>query len=215
MIDSDMDSMTWWNQKLRGFYSVLDRDDPALALALLSSSRVMQVRKKPASRSEIEAIGATARRLTAQVGATLIVNDDIALAHWLGADGVHLGQRDLDLETARSRTDLLIGVSTHDLDQLRAAVNGGADYVAYGPIFPTKTKDHPEPVVGLDGLRAAIEVAGDTPVVAIGGLGGEHARDVASAGAAAMCSISWVNNSSDPRGRAREIAEAWGVVRLT
>lgn len=205
--------MTWWSKKLRGFYCVLDRDDRQLALALLASSRVMQVRKKPSDPVEYEALATMAREITAKIGATLIVNDDLDLAHRVGADGVHLGQGDLDLNEARQRTDLIIGVSTHNIEQLLSAIAGGADYVAYGPVFPTSTKPHPEPTVGLEGLRDAVKRAGSTPVVAIGGLGGEHARDVHAAGAAALCSISWVNNSHDPRGRARQIAEAWGVVR--
>lgn len=207
--------MSWWRRKLRGFYSVLDRDDGDLARALLSASRVMQVRKKPASPAELEAIATTARRVTALLNATLIVNDDIDLAHRVRADGVHLGQEDLDLATARYRTDLLIGISTHNLEQLAAAVDGGADYVAFGPIFATKTKTDHEPAVGLDGLAAAVELAGDTPVVAIGGLTGEHAQQIADIGAAAMCSISWVNNAADPRSRARDIARAWGQVRTS
>ena len=205
--------MSWWGGKLRGFYSVLDRDDPALARALLSASRVMQVRKKPASPAELEAIARTARRITAQLGATLIVNDDIHLAHRVGADGVHLGQDDLPLSRARRRTDLLIGISTHDLDQLDAAVRGGADYVAFGPIMATRTKASPEPVVGLEGLAAAVKRAGSTPVVAIGGLTGEHAAAVAATGAAALCAISWVNDAADPGARARELARPWGTVR--
>lgn len=205
--------MTWWAKKLRGFYSVLDRDDHDLALALLASSRVMQVRKKPADRAELEALVRLAREITAEVGASLIVNDDLDLAHRVGADGVHLGQGDMPLREARRRTDLVIGVSTHDLAQLNAAVAGGADYVAYGPVFATRTKADPDPTVGLEGLAAAVEAAGEVPVVAIGGLTGEHAAAVAATGAAAMCSISWVNNSDDPRGRARQLAEAWGIVR--
>lgn len=207
--------MTWWTKKLRGFYSVLDREDRSLALALLRSSRVMQVRKKPSTAVEILGIARLARRVTAQVNATLIVNDDLELAKEVGADGVHLGQGDLDLETARRRTDLILGVSTHDLDQLRAAVAGGADYVAFGPVFPTRTKSNPDPVVGLDALREAVAAAGSTPVVAIGGLTAEHAAGVAATGAAALCSISWVNDSPDPASRARQIADAWGMTRTS
>jgi thiamine-phosphate pyrophosphorylase len=205
--------MSWWRRKLHGFYAVLDRPDRALALDLLSSARVMQVRKKPAAPEELRKIAALGRELTALLNATLIINDDLELANDIRADGLHLGQTDIPLREARRHSDLIIGISTHNLAQLDAAVEEGADYVAYGPVFPTRTKADPDAVVGLDGLAAAVERAGDIPVVAIGGITGDNARAVAATGVAAACAISWVNDSAEVRSRARRIASEWGLVR--
>lgn len=207
--------MSWWRRKLHGFYAVLDRDDRDLGIALLGAARVLQVRKKPAGPGELEALATLARQLTAEIGAaTLIVNDDLELAEHIGADGVHLGQRDMPLAEARGRTDMIIGVSTHSLEQLDEAVSGGADYVAFGPVFETRTKQNPEPTVGLELLAQAVERAGEVPVVAIGGITGDNIADVAATGVAAACSIGWVNDSKDPAARARQIAEPFGRLRI-
>jgi len=111
------------------------------------------------------------RQAARDVGATFIVNDrcDVALA--AQADGVHLGQGDLPLSLARGlmSPDQLIGISTHTVDQVREATVGGADYVGFGPIFPTASKADHEPVVGVEGLRQA-RLLTPLPMFAIGGL---------------------------------------------
>jgi len=200
---------------IRGFYAVLDRDDEALARALLASgARVLQVRIKPKQRradaAEIVKVGRMARRLCDELGAALVINDrfDIALA--VGADGVHLGQRDLPIEVVRPLVGdrLSIGVSTHDLAQVRAACAAGADYLGFGPVFATTTKEDADPVQGLAGLRAAVAAAGGRPVVAIGGITPEHAAAVYAAGAAAICAIGAVNDAPDVRATARQMAAA-------
>ncbi|MBL9017887.1 MAG: thiamine phosphate synthase [Myxococcales bacterium] len=194
---------------IRGFYAVLDRDDEALCRALLASgARVLQVRIKPATTSgQIARAARMARRLCTEHGAALVVNDraDIALA--VGADGVHLGQTDVPLERARKHVGdrLWIGVSTHDLAQVRAAVAGGADYLGFGPVFPTTTKQNPDPVQGVEGLRAAVAAAGGVPVVAIGGITPAHAAEVYGAGASAICAIGAVIGSADVAAAARAL----------
>lgn len=174
---------------------------------------MLQTRRKPATPRELEALARLGRQVTAEVGALLVVNDDVDLANRVGADAVHLGQGDLPIARARRRTDLVIGVSTHTRAQLAVALAAGADYVAYGPVFATTTKADPEPEVGLDGLRAAVELAGDTPVVAIGGITGARIAEIFATGAAASCAISWVNDAADPVARGRDLAGPWGRVR--
>lgn len=199
---------------VRGFYAVLDRDDEALARSLVGAggARILQLRIKPRggalpSVRELLRAGAMAQRVCREVGAAFVVNDRLDVALALGADGVHLGQTDLPLAEARTIAGgrLQIGVSTHDLAQVRAAVTGGADYLGFGPVFATSTKVDPDPVQGLEGLRAAVVAAGATPVVAIGGVTPLHARALYEAGAAAICAISAVNEAADVGAAARAL----------
>lgn len=198
---------------LRGFYAILDRDDPALAEVLVSPSgagaRILQIRMKPASSAATLAAARRALPICRRHGALLIVNDRVDLALAAGADGVHLGQDDLPLERARLTTNLIVGVSTHDLGQVTAAVAAGADYLGFGPVFETGTKLNPDPVKGIQGLTRAVIVAGAMPVVAIGGIAPENVAAVRSAGAAAACAISAVNRASDPGRAGREIGAPW------
>jgi thiamine-phosphate pyrophosphorylase len=199
-----------------GFYAVLDRDDPALARALVGEARVLQVRIKPAAgpvdAGELVRVARMARRICDDAGAALIVNDRVDVALAVDADGVHLGQTDLPIEDARRiAPDLWIGVSTHNLAQVRAASEAGADYLGFGPVFATTTKANPDPVQGLEGLRAAVAAATGRPVVAIGGITAATAGEVYRTGAQAICAIGAVNGARDPRDAARQIARGRGM----
>ena len=194
---------------ISGFYAVLDRDDEELARALVSEARVLQVRIKPASgaagAAELVRIARMARRICDAAGAALIVNDRLDVALAADADGVHLGQTDLPLAAARRISgDLCLGFSTHNPDQVRAAVAAGADYLGFGPVFATTTKANPDPVQGLEGLRAAVAAASGRPVVAIGGITPDRAPELYAAGATALCAISAVNQARDVRDTARQ-----------
>lgn len=197
---------------IRGFYAVLDRDDEQLARQLLSVARVLQLRIKPETpvpAGELVRIARRARAWCDEAGAALIINDRIDVALAAGADGVHLGQTDLPLRAAKKIAGALwVGISTHDLHQVRVARAGGADYLGFGPIFQTRTKRDPDPVQGLTGLRAAVKVAEDLPIVAIGGITAEHARGIYEAGAAALCAISAVNDAPDVTAAARAMSPA-------
>lgn len=186
----------------RGFYAVLDRDDEQLARMLIAQggARILQVRIKPALADEIIRVGHMARRICTELGAALVINDRVDIALTVGADAVHLGQTDLPIAEARriAGTRLAYGISTHNLQQVRAAVAEQPDYIAYGPVFSTTTKLDPDPVVGLEALRSAVQVAGDIPVVAIGGITPSDARDIYAVGASSICAISAVNHAKDP-----------------
>lgn len=195
---------------LRGFYAVLDRDDEPLARALLSSgARILQVRlKSKDARVGSDAIlraARMARTVCNEYGAALVINDRVDLALLAGADGVHLGQSDMPVASARaiSQGRLWIGLSTHDLEQVRDALATKADYIGYGPVFATTTKHNPDPTQGLDALRAAVVAAGATPVVAIGGITQDQAAAVYATGASAICAISAVNAARDRVAAAR------------
>ena len=123
----------------------------------------------------------------------ILINDRADIALMSGADGVHVGQDDLPPQALRGLRDLrVIGLSTHSLDQLRAALDEPADYFAIGPVFETSSKANADPVVGIEGVRAAaamLRVDG-RPLVAIGGITPENAPDVFVAGAASVAMIS-------------------------
>jgi thiamine-phosphate pyrophosphorylase len=190
-----------------GFYAVLDRDDEQLARTLVSVARVLQIRIKPGSAAEILRVARMARRICTDAGAMLVVNDRVDLALAAAADGVHLGQRDLPIAEARRLAPrLVIGVSTHDVGQVERAVAAGADYLGFGPIFATRTKENPDPVQGIAGLRAAVAAARGTPIVAIGGIEPASAREVYAAGASAICAIRAVNHAADVGAAARAFA---------
>lgn len=193
--------------RLRGFYAILDRDDAKLARDLVGpgGARVLQIRIKPGDARTQLAVARMARPICDEAGALLIVNDRIDVALAARADGVHLGQTDLPLADARRiAPGMIIGVSTHDVVQVEAAA--GADYLGFGPVFATRTKQNPEPVQGLAGLRAAVAAARGTPIVAIGGIEPQAVSDIYSAGATAICAIRSVNEAVDPILAARSFA---------
>jgi len=133
----------------------------------------------------------------------LIMNDRADICIAAGYDGVHVGQEDLSAEGARMviGPDRIVGVSTHNLDQLREADAGPADYIAYGPVFPTTGKKNPDQLVGLEGLRAA-RAATKKPLVAIGGITRGNVKSVFEAGVECVAVIS--DLLSSPRKAAEE-----------
>ncbi len=168
---------------------------------------LFQYRDKQGSARKIQEISAALveRLAVAAGGARLIVNDRADVAAIVGAGGVHVGQEDLPVEAARKilGSGLWVGVSTHNLEQLRAADATSADYIAVGPIFATGTKLNPDPVVGLEFLRSARGIT-RKPLVAIGGITVESASDVYRAGADSVAVIRDLMAAGDPASRARE-----------
>ena len=124
------------------------------------------------------------RKVALDAGVTFIVNDRCDLALAVDADGVHLGQGDLPLDLARKvlGPEKLIGISTHNPDQVQEAAAGKPDYLGFGPIFKPGSKQDHDPVVGLEGLRAMRRLT-SLPVFAIGGIQIEQAGEVMRAGA--------------------------------
>lgn len=153
---------------------------------------LVQLREKHLAPREFYREAEAALRVARAAGVRLIINDraDIALA--LGADGVHLGQDDLPPEAARRLLGpaAIIGFSTHNIDQATTAARLPIDYIAIGPVFATSSKENPDPVVGLEGLRRVRGRIDQMPLVAIGGITDQNARSVFESGADAVAVIS-------------------------
>lgn len=182
----------------------------ALADAYLAGgARFIQIRSKQAGSAAFlgmcEDLVARARK----AGAAVIVNDRADIAKLSAADGVHVGQDDLDPASARRILGgaAIVGVSTHSAHQIRAAAGMAVDYIAVGPIFGTSTKDTGYPGVGTAFVSEAVGILRRadcaTPIVAIGGITLERAPEVMEAGAASVAVISDLLSTGDPEARVR------------
>lgn len=149
--------------------------------------------------------------ISAQAGALFIVNDHCDIAEAAGADGVHLGQDDLPIEEARKVVGRgkIIGISTHSRDQALAAEKAGADYIGFGPIFPTATKDagSARQVEAIEIIRQTVSI----PIIAIGGIHHGNVRDVIKAGADGVAVISAILSAPDLKQAAAEMVRLVGI----
>jgi thiamine-phosphate pyrophosphorylase len=160
--------------------------------------RLFQYRDKRATMKEAYEQALALRQAATEAGARLIVNDRCDLAMAVKADGVHLGQDDLPIGDARRvlQAKMIIGISTHTAAQVREAAALKPDYIGFGPIFRTSTKADHDPVVGLDGLRAARALT-TLPIFAIGGITADSVGEILAAGADGVAVISAVLNAPD------------------
>lgn len=164
-------------------------------------ARVVQLREKHLPAREFYAEASEALKVARRFDARLIVNDRVDLALALGADGVHVGQDDLPPESVRELLGArkVVGFSTHNVEQAVAAARLPLDYVAVGPVFGTSSKENPDPVVGLEGVRRVrAEVGRTVKLVAIGGITAELAPSVIEAGADSVAVIGALVNTQDP-----------------
>jgi thiamine-phosphate pyrophosphorylase len=153
--------------------------------------RFLQYRDKEAADEVVLERAAFLRTIFPPSDSCLILNDRVPLVSTARYDGIHVGQEDLSPSQTRATLgpDVLIGVSTHGEGQLRSAADGPADYLAIGPVFATASKQDPDPVVGLDGVRAARAMTAK-PLVAIGGITRSNCAAVIQAGADSVAVIS-------------------------
>ena len=161
---------------------------------------LIQLREKRASPREFFQDAREALSIAHAAGIKLVINDRVDIAMAVGADGVHLGQTDMPVEAARRLLgdQSIIGFSTHNLNQVEEAVRWPIDYLAFGPIFPTATKEHPDPIVGLHQLPQIKGAAGSLPLVAIGGISADKVREVLISGADSVAVISAVLKGANP-----------------
>jgi len=201
--------------KISGLYVISDTTrsngrthEEVVAAAVAGGAKLIQLREKALPARELYPVALRLRELTRKAGALFIINDSVELALVSDADGVHLGQDDMPVEAARKLLgpDRVIGVSTHSLEQALSAEREGADYIGFGPVFPTSTKDAGE-AKGLDALRE-IRSRTKIPIVAIGGIDKGNAGGVIAAGADAVAVISAVTMAEDIREAVEKLAGA-------
>ena len=179
-----------------------------LDACLRAGVRLVQFREKNSPARELIAKGNAFADRCREAGALLIVNDRVDVALAIGADGVHLGQDDLPVEDARRiAPELLVGASSHDLDEALAAQKSGATYVNIGPIFDTQTKDVPTGVVGpamIDTIRPHLNI----PFTCMGGLKTHNLHEVVSRGTRRVAVVTAVTAAPDVKAAARELRQA-------
>lgn len=192
---------------LSGLYVLLDPSvSPDRSLqdilqdAATAGARIFQYRNKTASMKSAYAEALPLRKLARALGVLFIVNDRCDLALAVDADGVHLGQGDLPLSLGRRimGPDKLIGISTHNHQQVVAATAGRPDYLGFGPIFKPASKTDHDPVVGIEGLQT-IRALTPLPIFAIGGITRDTVEQVICAGANGVAVISAILKASDIR----------------
>jgi thiamine-phosphate pyrophosphorylase len=204
----------------RGLHVLAD-DDPRWPRDPVEQARaaceggapVIQLRAKHAPDRQVLEWARAIRALTTRAGARFVLNDRFDLALLADADAVHLGQGDLapDALPLEARKRLAVGRSTHTTAQLEAARDEDVDYVAFGPIFGTTSKDSEYSARGLDALTEASRLAEPRPLVAIGGIEARHLSALREAGADGFAVISLIAAAPDPAARTRELVAGFAA----
>ena len=197
-------------------YLVLDRElcEPlgmveTARLAVAGGVTLVQLRDKTASTERMIETGRALKTALAGTGVPLIVNDDVEAAIAIDAEGLHVGQDDLDVATARRLIgpDRILGLSVETEALAAAADPRLVDYVGVGPVFATSTKPGHKAPVGLTGLARLVSAA-RVPAVAIGGLKAGHVGPVVRTGAAGLAVVSAICGEPDPQAAASELSQA-------
>ncbi len=192
---------------IRGLYGIIDntpvpeRSHPWLAEQLLAGgTRILQLRMKGADPSRVLEVARHLLALKERYAFTFILNDDLELAQVLATDGYHGGKEDPALALSRKSLGAkrVIGYSAHSLEEALEAERQGADYVAFGAIFPSPLKGPGHPVQGVDKLREVVEAL-TVPVVAIGGITRDNVQSVLATGVASIALISALVGAPHPR----------------
>ena len=193
-------------------YVILDRAGAGgrdlgelLDAVIAGGARMVQLREKSWPSGRLLPLAERLAARCRQAGVTFVMNDRVDLALAVGADGVHLGQEDLPPRLARPmlRSSMILGVSTHSIEQARRAQAAGADYVAVGPVYATASKADALAPRGLDLVRAVRAVV-TCPLVAIGGITPATAAAVLAAGADTVAMIGALVRAADPEATVRE-----------
>lgn len=177
--------------------------------AISGGADTIQFRQKTGSTRWMIEVASEVKQLCKQAGVTFIVNDRLDVAIAAGAEGVHLGQADFPIPLAREilGRDRIIGGSAATMDEALRCLAEGADYVGFGPVYPTTSKEDAGPVSGIDWLKQVVERL-KLPVIAIGGITQGNAAGVMRAGAWGVAVISAVCCDEDPEGATRALCNA-------
>jgi thiamine-phosphate pyrophosphorylase len=178
-------------------------------LAIAGGADTIQFRQKAGSTRELIETASRMKKLCLEAGVVFIVNDRLDVAMASEADGVHLGQDDFPIPLARTilGRDKIIGGSAVSLKESQKCLEEGADYVGFGPVYPTSSKDDAGPVSGIPLLKQVAETV-SIPIIAIGGIGLDNIKEAIQAGAKGIAVISAVCCQLDPEKAARELFEA-------
>jgi thiamine-phosphate pyrophosphorylase len=178
-----------------------------LEAVIQGGAKIIQLREKEYSKKDLYQLALKFREMTTRAGVLLIINDHLDIALAVEADGVHLGQDDLPLKAVRKLApELLIGVSTHSLEEALEAERGGTDYINIGPIFPTKTKMGVEYSLGPDAIPA-ISLQINIPYTVMGGIKESNIDQVVTRGAHRVAIVTAITQAPD-------IAEAVRYLKL-
>ncbi len=187
-------------------YVAPEQAEEAAEALIRGGVRLLLVRSMGMPADEVRRLARCLQPLCHQAGCLFIVNDYPDIALECEADGVHIGQEDGVLDDVRKLVgeEMLIGRSTHSPEQALAACAEGADYIGFGPLFPTGTKPG-RPAIGLEDVRRVGEALGDFPVFCIGGINGDSLEAVLEHGARRVVIVSWLLLHQDTEGAARQI----------
>ena len=217
-----LDSVTWQlgsalrrekADMVRGLYVIIDpsvtggRDPLDIAQsALRGGARMLQLRDKDRDKGDSILLAESLQKLCREAKASLIINDHADVAAIVGSAGIHVGQTDLPVSEARKvlAHSQVVGRSNHEIEELPESEEMGADHVAFGPIYPTGTKDVGYDPQGIARLLLARE-ASKTPLVAIGGINAENVAPVIEAGADAICVTAAVGAARNPEAAAARL----------
>jgi thiamine-phosphate pyrophosphorylase len=178
-----------------------------LEAVIRGGAKIIQLREKEYPKKDLYHLALKFREMTAKAGVLLIINDHVDIALGVEADGVHLGQDDLPLTVARQLApELLIGASTHSLEDVLQAQKDGADYVNIGPIFPTRTKEGVERVVGPEAI-ATISPHVEVPFTVMGGINEANIDQVLAQGARRVAMVTAITRATDIAEKVRSLKE--------
>ena len=185
-----------------GLYIIITK--PVLAhtriaeICVRQKIKYLQLREKSLNDKELLQIARDLKSITKDSQTMFIVNDRVDICILSDADGLHLGQDDISICDVKKllHKKIILGVSTHNLQQFKEAQNLDLDYIGFGPIYKTPTKLNPDPVVGTDMLNNILPTS-KIPVVAIGGIDEDNISEVLNAGAKNLCMVRALMNTSD------------------
>ena len=173
--------------------------------ALAGGAKLIQLREKVMPLREYVELARLIREMTSRAGALLMINDRVDVALTVEADGVHLGQDDFPIRDARRLApDLIIGASTHSIEEAERAQNEGASYINIGPLYPTGTKVWEGAFLGVEGLLTIAAVA-QVPFSVMGGIKSTHIPGLRGAGARVIALVTAVTAAPDPEVATREL----------
>jgi thiamine-phosphate pyrophosphorylase len=178
-----------------------------LEAVIRGGAKIIQLREKEYQKKDLYHLALNFREMTAKAGVLLIINDHVDIALGVEADGVHLGQEDLPLTVARQLApELLIGASTHSLEDALQAQKDGADYVNIGPIFPTRTKEGVERVLGPEAI-ATISPHVEVDFTVMGGINEDNIEQVLVKGARKVAMVTAITKAKDIAEKVRSLKE--------